>query len=221
MWKKLQGWLFNEEVEEYELDEVVNEKEETSYEEDEMPLSIKSTSKTQYSKEEIKDVPKVSVPKINIDIPVEPMVVKKEEVKKKLVRKEDYEMPPVISPFFGVKGETSESSETIVHKMKPVRKKESFNEVISPFYGKQDIEEKKVVKEESFPVVSEILTKDEPSFDTVDEDEVNVSLDQIITPSKNDEDDMIQFSLFGEARKLNDDDFDNENMDDDNLELPF
>lgn len=218
MLKKLHEWFFKEDVEEYDMDDKVEEEDEYIRNE---TLSMISKSndenKTSIEEENMKKEEKL-VSKINIDIQADAPVMKKEVVKentvrKKLTRKEEYEIPPVISPYFGVKNEVETKETPNLRKIVAAPKKESYNEVISPFYGmhansvKEEVVEEVIEKEVTIPFTPEV-----PVFNK-EEDDSNISLDQIISTSQSEEDDLIQFSLFGESKKLHEEEFENENID--------
>lgn len=235
MFKKLQDWLFKEDYEELDIEEKDNYIDEVVYEEKRYtPEPI--IKKTIVYKEDI-PVAKPQTPKMNIDIKVDDPVVEEKKVEKPsapvksrpiLTRKEEYEMPPVISPYFGVKGEeiaqSSEKTPTL-NKINPRNeKKETFNSVISPFYGQkqsqkpiqQTVEQRSDANKTTSPFID---------VDVVDEheyDEDNISLDEIVSSNEVNDDDLIQFSLFGEDKKILKEEFENENTEEtDNEELPF
>lgn len=235
MFKKLQDWLFKEDFEELDIEEKDNYIDEVVYEEERYTPEPK-VNKTIVYEEEIPQM-KPQVPKMNIDIKVDDPVVEEKKVEKPsapvksrpiLTRKEEYEMPPVISPYFGVKGEEAEQSSEktpTLNKINPKNeKKETFNSVISPFYGQkksqkpiqQTVEQHNDSNKTASPFID---------VDVVDEheyDEDNISLDEIVSSNEVNDDDLIQFSLFGEDKKILKEEFENENTEEtDSEELPF
>lgn len=235
MFKKLQDWLFKEDFEELDIEEKDSYIDEVVYEEKRYTPEPK-VSKTIVYEEEIPQM-KPQVPKMNIDIKVDDPVVEEKKVEKPsapvksrpiLTRKEEYEMPPVISPYFGVKGEEAEQSSEktpTLNKINPKNeKKETFNSVISPFYGQkksqkpiqQTVEQHNDSNKTASPFID---------VDVVDEheyDEDNISLDEIVSSNEVSDDDLIQFSLFGEDKKILKEEFENEDTEEiDNEELPF
>lgn len=235
MFRKLQDWLFKEDYEELDIEEKDNYIDEVVYEEKRYTPEPK-VNKTIVYEEEIPQV-KPQAPKMNIDIKVDDPVVEEKKVEKPsvpvksrpiLTRKEEYEMPPVISPYFGVKGEEAEQSSEktpTLNKINPRNeKKETFNSVISPFYGQkksqkpiqQTVEQHNDSNKPASPFID---------VDVVDEheyDEDNISLDEIVSSNEVNDDDLIQFSLFGEDKKILKEEFENENTEEtDSEELPF
>lgn len=234
MFKKLQDWLFKEDYEELDIEDRDEYLEEEIYEE----KHHKNETKVKESilKEEQLTYSKPSSSKINIDIKADEPVYKEEKEtvssvapsksRMTLTRKDDYEMPPVISPYFGIKGEdNAEDNPSLkLNAMNSAAsKKETFNSVISPFYGRkksqkpiqQTIAKHEKANQSSIP----FITADD--VDTIDEEDVNMSLDEIVSSNDVNTDDLIQFSLFGEDKKLQKEDFDNENAEENDEELPF
>lgn len=142
--------------------------------------------------------------------------------KVRMVKREEYEIQPVISPYFGVKGEVKatpkvEKKPTVSYKKET--KKSEYSEVISPIYGVK--EKKKTILEEvnTMPVFFEKKKEVVPSYDAI-EDEENIALDDLLTSKAGNDDDMIQFSLFGDDKRIQEDVFTNEDIDGDDS-LPF
>lgn len=237
MLNRLKKLFFDEEIEEFELDDEINEeelvketivqpKQKPIYEDVKEPVLVKQESK----------------PKITIDIKADGIETKKKEEEKKatksrlIPKREEYEMPPVISPYFGVKEEKqntdqekNENIEKSIKKTTISKKKEPFNTVISPFYGEQERNEYKPtisstnVSENVYEVKKDFVDTNfmDIKESIIDNEEMdNVSLDEIISNSNSESDDLIQFSLFGDGKRISEEDFQNEEIiDDDNL--PF
>lgn len=230
MFEKLLDLFFKADDEDEEVNEPVKEDEitlkdfETKKEVEEKVEPVKETVLVEpvIEKVEVKTKPAFDV--ITADGPIE-----KPKKKVRITRREEYDLQPVISPYFGVKGD---NKPTLKVERKPAAtyrkevKKSEYSEVISPIYG---------VKEKAIPVQSEVVKKVEPeknepeflkakrvievpSFDMMEEEE-NIALDDILFSKDNGEDDMIQFSLFGDDKRIQEDVFKNEDMDDDSL--PF
>lgn len=239
---KFKKWFFTEEGEEDYFDgkELLDNYEEE--EELEIPAyEEKVTTFKEISKEEVvPPLPKVEAPtpKITIDIKADEPIQVEEPVRqtRPLSRREEYEMPQVISPYFGVKGEELASAPSGVEKsVSTPKKKDSFNSVISPFYGTRDVkpytgqvetkqEETETIQSSpsspiSFLHANEVLEEEMP------EEEVNIALDEIVSSRNEEEDDLIQFSLFGGSEKIQRNEFENEEWDQDKEEdtdsLPF
>lgn len=235
MFKKLQDWLFKEDYEELDIEDKDDYIDEVIFEEKRFTQEPKVKKKVVYDE----DVPqmKSQTQKMNIDIKVDDPIIEEKKVGKIntpvksrpiLTRKEEYEMPPVISPYFGVKGEETVQSDESIPALNKISakndKKESFNSVISPFYGQ---------KKSQKPIQQTVEQHNEPSkstnpfinVDIVDEnefDEDNISLDEIVSSNDINDDDLIQFSLFGEDKKIQKEEFENEDTEEtDNEELPF
>lgn len=235
MFKKLQDWLFKEDYEELDIEEKDNYIDEVVYEEKRYTPEPKISKTIVYEE----DIPKLKpqTPKMNIDIKVDDPIVEEKKVEKPsapvksrpiLTRKEEYEMPPVISPYFGVKGEETIQSSDKTPALNKINqkneKKESFNSVISPFYGQkksqkpiqQTIEQHNDSNKTTSPFIDVDVVDDQ------DYDEDNISLDEIVSPNEVNDDDLIQFSLFGEDKKIIKEEFENEDSEEkDNEELPF
>lgn len=192
---------FEELVKEQEKEEIVTK------EEEETPV-----------KEKVEVKPKPSFDIITADGPVENKTVKKQRV----LRREEYDIQPVISPYFGVKEENKpivKVEKKAVSTYRKEVKKSAYSEVISPIYGvKEKMVEPSFVKNEEPVYVKENKTIPIPTFDMV-EDEENIALDDILFGKDSGEDDMIQFSLFGDDKRIQEDVFKNEDIDDDSL--PF
>ncbi len=256
MFKKIQDWLFKEDLEELDIDEKEDEVEEFSFDESDLFAARKEEAKKHSFFERIKQEPeedfeeeiplksapvseKVKVaptptPKITIDIQADDKATSNAKVdtmaqpqRVSLTRKEEFEMAPVISPYFGVKGDKQDVEHVKLNTISHSSKKESFNTVISPFYGEKETKKEirqTIYHEENNNNLDKVFSgpsviEDEIPFH---DDEDNISLDAIVqTPNTND-DDLIQFSLFGEAKRIQEEEFENENSEEnDNEELPF
>ena len=130
--------------------------------------------------------------KSTIDIMADGPVVKEVKPMKKarLVRKEEYEIQPVISPYFGMKEENKKVIKT-EKKVSPTYhkevKKNPFNEVISPIYGVKETHDF-VIEQNSEPqIFKERKVVEVPSYDVVEEEE-NMALEDILSNKENGED---------------------------------
>lgn len=231
MLNRLKKLFFDEDIEEFELDEEIDK------EVVKESVLVQNNPKPEIQKE-VTPVKTETKPKMTIDIKADIPETKKKEEEKKAVKtrlipkREEYEMPPVISPYFGVK-EEEKNTESVQKKKAPIKKapvakkKEPFNTVISPFYGEQernayhptltpDTHEETEVK------VDKIDSFYKENADLIDDgdDLENVSLDEIISNTNNESDDLIQFSLFGDGKRISEEDFQNEEINDDD-NLPF
>ena len=249
MFKKIQDWLFKEDMDDLDIEEK-DELDEYSLEEEfkathEEPKKKVLFERSQPQVEKVSEpsffeqpTPAVETvkPKITIDITADDNSVNTEvkqppvsKPRTTLTRKDEFEMAPVISPYFGVKGEIKDDVHVSLNTITHTSKKESFNSVISPFYGEK--ETKKEIRqtlhsEESTNHLdarinaSAFETSDKNVF--VEDEEENISLDAIVSAPNTNDDDLIQFSLFGEAKKIQEEEFENENSEEnDNVELPF
>lgn len=241
MFKKLQDWLFKEDYEELDIEEKDNYMDEVVFEEKRQRVEPKMKESVVYEE----DIPyvKATAPKMNINIKVDDPVEEKKiekpiapiKSRTPLTRKDEYEMPPVISPYFGVKGEEvvhQEDASVSLNKINTgANKKEAFNSVISPFYGQKQSQKPIQQTTEKHEEVSKspvpFLKADATDIQLVDENEYeedNISLDEIVSSKNVNTDDLIQFSLFGEDKKIQEEEFDNEDIEkteDDNVILPF
>ncbi|MDH6366318.1 MULTISPECIES: hypothetical protein [Breznakia] len=148
--------------------------------------------------------------------------VKKEEpsITKRLQPKiaKDFEIPQVISPITGVTTEKIDEEAEFVAS-KPRRTKDSLGTVISPFYGEVELEE--------FHQQAQVeLAVNQMQSDDVEEEEIeNISLDQIVASPYEQEEEMVQFSLFGDdapIRDLQEEEQEQTQEDtEDNEDLPF
>lgn len=251
MFKKIQDWLFKEDGEDFVIDEkdameelAIDESELFSTREEVKRKPLFERNKQQEENKVIEEdialaevTPQVvSKPKITIDITADEKLssapkVEATQPKQRpvLTRKEEFEMAPVISPYFGVKGEEKHTGEEIKLNAVPTHshKKESFNTVISPFYGEKETKKEirqTIYRDENNDLDKTFIEPNPLSLHEVeiDEDEDNIALDAIVSTPNIDDDDLIQFSLFGEAKKISDEEFENENSEiNDNDELPF
>lgn len=234
---KIKRFLFTEDTDE---EEVLDKDFLEDYEEEEEveklmfqePIQVRKEPKLQTPTKNVKE--EITKPKMTIDIKVDEPIFKESEVKQSRVlqRREEYEIPQVISPYFGVKGEEVEVENDGVKIIKPViKKKDSFNSVISPFYGTKETKPfvTQEVKEINIETTPTFFEKNETQlkYETLEEaakEEVNISLDEIIYNQSEEEDDLIQFSLFGGSEKIQKNEFENEGWkdqkDDDDI-LPF
>lgn len=225
MLKKFLDLFFAPEEEEEEIEEVEKEKDEISlkdFEEivkDEIKKEETVNTEAAYTepvkeKVEVKTRPSFDV--ITADGVAEVKMKKKPRV----LRREEYDIQPVISPYFGVKSE-EKAPVKVEKKTTPVYRKETkkseYSEVISPIYG---VKEKPVISKvvEEPTIMKEKKVIEIPSFSS--EDDENIALDDILFGKDSGEDDMIQFSLFGDDKRIQEDVFKNEDIDMDDS-LPF
>lgn len=138
----------------------------------------------------------------NIDIKVDiPIAEKKVEKRLKPIERKEFEIPQVISPISGLKADEQQEHAEYLPTTKPKNRKDSLGTVISPYYGDFELEE--FESKAQMELASAALTKTD--IDLVDDEDIeNVSLDQIVSPQLEEEDEMIQFSLFGDNASLRD-----------------
>ena len=130
------------------------------------------------------------------------------------VEKSDYEVSPVISPIFGSREEQGKTMASSIRNMtlpKP-KKPNPLGTVISPYYGLGELEEFKAEAQEEIEL-KEKIRHEEPVIENMDmveeEEDINsLSLDDLIMDNdvEEDEDDLMQISLFGESTPLRDSD---------------
>ena len=247
MFKKFQDWFFKEDVDELDLDENLLDEEEEAPSVYEEPIQRKAPVE--------KPIEKVYEPERKVVVPIEKPIerakmsfdikadgqIQKEEPKKANIRasrRDEYEMPQVISPYFGVKEETSAQGHNVaLNKIPSDKKHDRFNDVISPIYGINDHEihaetqsvleddemtffQNKEKEVEPLGIYVPSLEAEESSYEMLEDE--NMALDEIIADTNNDEDDLIQFSLFGENKKIQEEEsFENEEIDNGEDALPF
>jgi len=164
---------------------------------------------------------------IKVDIPI-----KEKKIEKRLqpIERKDFEMPQVISPINGLKEDnvTSEKTNTNTVSIRPKKVKDPFTTVISPYYGVDELEEiatKAQTQLASDSIKEEVNTSLYEKVEKVDDEVENISLDKIVSSEMEDEEEMIQFSLFGDnapLSELGDQELAKENLDDDKKDdLPF
>ncbi len=211
MLNKLKKFIFAEEEDEYEQYE-----EEVQYEE-----AIVEASKFKQFVEEaptlktkVEHTPTMG--KINVDIHVEeameevPVAVEEKSVRQKIiVRKEEFQMQPVISLIKGSNKSSNSESSSDAPYIAPI-KKETFNNVISPIYGVKEVQpilhDKKKQEAETFKFsnIEDIIDAN----DDVD----NIPLDEIVSKVEITSEDLIQCSLFGEEKVIIEEIFENDKV---------
>lgn len=133
--------------------------------------------------------------------------VREKEVEKRVIRSDrhkEFEIPQVISPIRGLKEEEVEKSSNYVPKVTK-KHKNTFGAVISPFFG-EDIE-----------TIVETPKAEEMKQEYVEEDIENISLDDIVEQDELASDAIIQYSLFGGATRIKEEDKEEQTEE----ELPF
>lgn len=127
---------------------------------------------------------------------------------------EEFEFSPVISPIFGSKEENhkvSKNSSSMSITLPKAKKPNPLGTVISPYYGLGELEEFKAEAQETIEK-NEKRKHEAPAIEELEkaeeEDDVNsLSLDDIIVQNDGeDEEDIMQISLFGETTPLRDSD---------------
>ncbi len=202
MLKKLASLLFEEEEEIVEEDLDIKEepiKKEKSFISTKSPKPVEKVEEKivdepifrPEEKVEVKEVEEIIRPiKSNFGIAFdEPTPIK--EKPKLMKEKPIYEFKPVISPMFGVS--ESKKNQAVRQSVNPPQsmKKSRINTVISPFYGdvdhKQEIDKPKIIQSivKADPFIEEV-SSDMPKFKTE-----NYSLDDLLSPIKPLDDDLI------------------------------
>lgn len=168
---------------------------------------------------------------IKVDVPV---TEKKVEKRLQPIERKDFEMPQVISPISGLKEDEmkKDSESATMQTTRPKKVKDPFSTVISPYYGVDELEAQ--ANKAQAELAGDKLEQAQETFvttpihdvvDVEDEEMENISLDQIVSNQEEEEEEMIQFSLFGDNAPLREikesepveDSFDDEEKDD----LPF
>ena len=254
MFKKFQDWFFKEDVDELDLDDNLLEEEEEELEPKQYEEIVERKIQMEKAVKEVTQEPKketferiekpMEKARMSLDIKADGPIVKESVSREKVrvsPRRDEFEMPPVISPYFGVKEESTNSTDKVaLNKISSDKKHETFNDVISPIYGIHDnevqAETQSVLHDEELSFFHEVkketitpaftnfedttLKEDTTPYDMLEEEEENIALDEIIADTNSEEDDLIQFSLFGESKKIQDDSFENEDIDSSD-DLPF
>lgn len=163
---------------------------------------------------------------IDLDEKPAPVVVEKKEAPRssaaplKRAETKDYEYTPVISPMFGAKEEEKKTvrKENVTILKKSTKKPNPLGTVISPYFGLRELEEfEEEAKEgiaakekEKTAIVEPPKTEVElHRFELQEEKEIhNVSLDELLADDhvSDEEDDVMQISLFGESAPVRKDD---------------
>ena len=232
MFEKLMNFLFKPEAEEDDDIKVVDEQERDEVEvtlndfikEENVNIKKEVVEEVSENNSEVKPEYKETVKNksslyIKADGPQEQDAKPKKKVR--TLKREEYDLQPVISPFYGVKGEEN-ASKKVEKKTAPIYKKETkkseFSEVISPIYGIKEKKEevKSFVQEEKKEEVK--IPVPSSQYESIEEE--NLALDDIMSSKDGSEDDMIQFSLFGDDKRIQEEVFENEEIDNDDS-LPF
>ena len=214
---KIKKLLFTEE----EIEEYVEEVEEVQ-KKPQKPVAqtpLRSQNKPErfrYLKEEEKKewvverkVPPKQAVVSTIDIKVDmPVTEKKIEKRLQPIERKDFEIPQVISPISGLKEDEikNEKGNKVTQTTRPKKVKDPFSTVISPYYGVDELEEQatRAQTELAGSRLKRVQNTTIPTFDIdMEEEEMeNISLDQIVSTQEEEEDEMIQFSLFGDNAPL-------------------
>ncbi|MDF9823883.1 hypothetical protein M2475_000231 [Breznakia sp. PF5-3] len=204
---KIKKALFTEVEEEEYVEELPVENELEKIESDKSVIYKKTAKpKVKVEPEPVYDIPEVKKvepkEKVSFDIKVDvPQEEKKVEKRLRPIERKDYDIPQVISPITGLKEDESKSDVDYVPTVKPKNRKDSLGTVISPYYGDGELEE--FHTKAQMEITSEKLSSSEVEF--VEDDEIeNISLDEIVSNDTSDDDEMIQFSLFGDNASLRD-----------------
>ncbi|OCN03717.1 hypothetical protein A4S06_04985 [Erysipelotrichaceae bacterium MTC7] len=224
---KIKDVLFTEETDVEET--LIRDEDEGEFIEEEPPIKVQKPKplpkpKPRYEDVEAitEDIERIREPESKLEkiFDIKADEVKKEEpsITKRLQPKiaKDFDIPQVISPITGITNEKiPEEAEFVTSK--PRRSKDSLGTVISPFFGEVELEEfhQQAQVELAVNKISEV--------DDVEEDEVeNISLDQIVASPYEQEDEMVQFSLFGDdapIRELHEEEQTEDS--EENEDLPF
>lgn len=234
IWRKIVGLFFEEndavmvddELEDISFaDEVVVSKKPSvkakeEYNKQEEHKSVDVNVHKQSFVEPLKETPSTNF--INVDVVEEKTNIKKEVPTRTTKRpvttsvikeeKKDYEFSPVISPIFGSKEDDEKHKGTTKSQVRPQKKHVNpLGTVISPYFGLGELEEFKVEAQEHIEKKEKLLQSDLPIEEMEqfeEDDDVNsISLDDMIVEQETDEeDDMMQISLFGEATSLRESD---------------
>ncbi|MFV0382217.1 MAG: hypothetical protein ACK5KR_08375 [Breznakia sp.] len=128
-----------------------------------------------------------------------------------------YNIPQVISPIHGAKEDIVKSGVEATPPTKVSKRviKDPLGTIISPFHGNEEEIEEKLATDDglSMSFASSILEDEE-----INEDIENISLDQMVEINNNEEKEIIQFSLLGDATSLK---HISEEEDDGDESLPF
>lgn len=233
IWKKFAGLLFEENdavVADDELEDISFPEEAIVYKKQTKTMketSVKQDVERSFYGEEVpikkQDVVQEPTKKfVSIEITDE----KVEPVKEKDIRasrlahatvvhedKKEYEFAPVISPIFGSKDETVvEKGKSTIITLPKKKRDNPLGTVISPYFGLGELEEFKSEAQEELVKKEKSLLEEVPVEEIEqyeEEDDVNsISIDEIIVEKDLDEeeDDMMQISLFGDSTPLRESD---------------
>lgn len=127
----------------------------------------------------------------------------------------DFEVTPVISPIFGSKDKNTNAKASSSGNITLPKKKRTnpLGTIISPYYGIGELEEFEEKAQESIQM-KEMKLQEEPPVEevveyVVEEDVNSIPLDDLLVENDQDEeDDMMQISLFGDSTPLRDSDHD-------------
>ncbi|MGX8852333.1 internalin [Amedibacillus sp. YH-ame10] len=131
--------------------------------------------------------------------------------------KVEFEFSPVISPIFGSKDDEKKpkgKGSSLSITLPKAKKANPLGTVISPYYGISELEEfeaeaQETIEKKEKSKTEDILSPQEDIETYVDDEDVNsLSLDDLIMDNDIDEeeDDIMQISLFGESTPIRDSD---------------
>lgn len=121
--------------------------------------------------------------------------------------KKEYEFSPVISPIFGSKEEDKGlARKTISVGASKPKKQNPLGTVISPYYGIHELEEfeaeaKEEIEKNEKSKYEFVAEEDNVILDS-EEDIDSIPLEDLLSDKEEDEEDVIQISLFGESASL-------------------
>ena len=137
-------------------------------------------------------------PMKSIDIQVEPKRKIVEPMIERRVKptesKKEFDFTPVISPMFGSKNNSKSASVQVEHEIPTAKRRNPLGTVISPMYGQNELD---AFEDEAQTYLEEkkhqpVIVEDEETLD-------NIELEDLIVNSQDiNEEDCIQFSLFGD-----------------------
>ena len=114
--------------------------------------------------------------------------------------KRDFDFAPVISPIFGTKEDIEERNSTnndmaVVR----VKKKNPLGTIISPMYGATELEAMEYEAQSLLARQDTPYSEDESDFTnpTNETEMLNMPLEDLLSKDEEDNDDLMQFSLFG------------------------
>lgn len=202
---KIKKVLFTEVEEDDYVEEIIEEPTLEKIESNKKTVSKKEEKVVPIIEETVfeskKEVAKESAPfDIKVDVPTSE---KKVGRRLRPIERKEFEIPQVISPINGIKEDMNQAHADYVPTVKPKNHKDSLGTVISPYYGDGELEA--FHHQAQMEIHNEHIEKRNSEDDFVADDEIeNVSLDQIVSAEVVNEDEMIQFSLFGDDVILKD-----------------